>query len=104
MLDSPYPITNRRSIGFLIRKITRLDLNTAALRQRPNTKWKPLLVTYVLYKIALLDVPLGRICGELPEYIKNSKSVIALDNNPNNGASYDDNLCLFRAYALHNKV
>ena len=54
MLDSPYPITKRR-VGFLYRKITRLDQNTAALSQRPNTKWKPVLVTNVLYKIAVLD-------------------------------------------------
>ena len=89
VLPSTYPITNRRSIGYLSNKITRLDLNATALRQRPNTKWRPVLVTNVLYKVALLDFPLGSQQISLPQQIKDSKSIIGLENNRNTGNKYE---------------
>ena len=101
VLRKPYPITNRRSVRVLSAKITELDLNTIVLRQRPNTKWKALFVTNILFKVALLDFPIGMGETELPPHIKHAKSMISLDTNGNNGVKYKDKLCLFRAYALH---
>ena len=37
---------------------------------------------------------------QLPDYVKNSKSIVSLVTNPLTGNAYQDQLCFFRALAL----
>ena len=48
----------------------------------------------------LKEVPIG-VGIELPEHVKNSRSIISLTCDENHGHNYDDNLCLFRCLALY---
>lgn len=52
---------------------------------------------FVLYN---LDYPLGRAGFHLPDYIKQSKSIIAL-NKRMDGVAYKDHLSIFRFIAVH---
>ena len=70
------------------------------LRQRPNTKWKPGLVTNVRFTLYTLAYALGTVTIQLPDHVKNSKSIISLDKT-SEGKLYKDNLCAFRCLATH---
>ena len=51
----------------------------------------------------LQDYPIG---GEtkLPDYIKNNKAIIGLDKDKYSKYEHEDNLCFFRALAIHQGV
>ena len=56
-------------------------------------------VTFFITK--LRDHPIGR--GKfLPHYIVENRGIVSLDKNIRTGKPYNDNLCFFRAIALHN--
>lgn len=56
-------------------------------------------VTFFVTK--LRDHPIGQ--GKiLPHYIVENRGIVPLDRGKNNNKPYKDNLCFFRALALHN--
>ena len=56
-------------------------------------------ITFFVTK--LRGYPIGR--GQsLPHYIEENRGIDALDSNRQTGKIYSDNLCFFRALALHN--
>ena len=64
---------------------------------RPDTKWSFLRSLFVTLKTVLDRQPLQIGFGLLPDWLRNKKSVIALD-------TYKDNLCPFRCLAVHQGV
>ena len=68
--------------------------------QRPNSKWVFHSLTQTLITVTKLNFVIGHPT-ELPSYIKNNDSIIALTKNSHTGMPYDDNLCLFRCITLH---
>ena len=71
-------------------------------QQRPNSKWVIEKVTNVTFFVTKLrDHPIGR-GGNLPSYLGKNNGLIPLDSNAQTGKIYNDNLCFFRALALHN--
>ena len=71
-------------------------------RERANTKWKLYKLTNLTVFAALLkDVPMGCKDSVLPEPHFKNQNVNCLTYERNTKKPYKDNLCLFRALALH---
>ena len=71
-------------------------------KERPKTKWTFFKLTNLTIFAALLrDIP--RVCKDaiLPEYLLKNHTVNCLTYEQNTKKQYKDNLCLFRALALH---
>ena len=68
----------------------------------PNSQWVVEQVTNITFFVTKLrGHPIGR--GQsLPHYIVENRGIDALDRNYRTGKIYSDNLCFFRALALHN--
>lgn len=96
----PVPINRYGDLAKLYRRMSALNLTDYIMRQRPDTKWKPFLVTNVHYTAFKTGYLLG--CGkDLPSHILASKSIVALIRNKTTGNMYNDNLCAFRCLAFH---
>jgi hypothetical protein len=96
----PQLISNRNDIEKLRKRLSELDISNYFQKQRPNSKWKPVFVTNVLYHVHKTSFPLG-MSQPLPDYIVKSKSLISFEKNPNTKQLYDDNFCFFRCLAYH---
>ena len=101
ILSYPWRVSRWSNVRQLSRKLEQLDIIENATRIRPDTKWKPFLLTNVRYSVSLLNYVLGLGSVMLPEFIKKSKAIIGLDKDWKTGKKYKDNLCLFRCYAIH---
>ena len=92
-------ISRRGDLRHLRRQLETKDILTELLRQRPDTKWVPVLVTNVRFLVTSTFYPLGQ--GKLPGYLMRKDSLYPLVKNRHNGKTYKDNLCAFRCLALH---
>ena len=101
ILTYPWRVSRWSNARQLSKKLEEMDIIENASKVRPDTKWKPFLLTNVRYSVSLLNYVLGLGSVILPQYIIKSKAMKGLDKNAKNGAKYKDNLCLFRCYALH---
>ena len=83
-------------------KIQKMDIIDLCTRERANTKWKFYKLTNVTVFAALLkDIPMGCKDTVLPEPLLRNGNVNCLTFERNSSQPYNDNLCLFRAVALH---
>ncbi len=78
-----------------------MSLTDHILTQRPDTKWKPVLVTNVVFNVYSTNYPIGTGSIELPAYIRKHKGLHALYKDRNDGNLYADCLCSFRCIALY---
>ena len=99
LLSRPVAINSENSLRALRRELNALDFNNYILRQRPNSQWKPVLVTNIRWSVWKTKFPLGSPVI-LPNYVKKKKTIIGMDVG-HHGRPYQDNLCLFRCYAFH---
>ena len=100
LFDRPIYVSRRQDIRRLRLRLERLNITDYVLRQRPDTKWKPSLITNVRFTVYSLNHALGIVNVKLPDHVKNSKSIIALDKT-SEGKFYKDHLCAFRCLATH---
>ena len=101
LLEEPSLITNRGDFDRFLERIKEPDILKWALSQRPNSDWVVELVTNVTYFVnRILQHPIGCVGLVIPAYVKNNKSIIALEKD-HHGRPYVDNLCLFRCLGLH---
>ena len=71
-------------------------------KERSNTKWRFFILTNLTIFAALLrDIPMGCKDAVLPESLLRNPSIYCLTFERNTRQPYKDNLCLFRALALH---
>ena len=96
----PQLIHSRSDVESLRNRLAELDIPNYFQKQRPDSKWKPVCVTNVLYNVFKLSFPLGT-SKPLPGYITKSKSIISFEKNRNTKRRYDDSLCFFRCLAYH---
>ena len=83
-------------------KLQKMDIVDLCTRERANTKRKFCKLTNLTVFVALLkDVPMGCKVSVLPEPLLENQNVNCLTFEKNTGKPYNDNLCLFRAVALH---
>ena len=67
-----------------------------------NTKWRFYKLTNLtLFSALLKDVPMGCKNAVLPEPLLKNRTINCLTFEENTTQPYNDNLCLFRAPALH---
>ena len=96
LVCTPDDITNLKD------KLQKLDIVELCTRERANTKWKFYKLTNLTVFAALLkDVPMGCKDTVLPEPLLRNCNVNCLTFEKNTRQPYNDNLCLFRAVALH---
>ena len=83
-------------------RMQKKDIVDICTRGRSNTKWKFLKFTSLTISASLLkDVPMGCKDRVLPEPLLKNHNVNWLTFERNTNQPYNDNLCLFRALALH---
>ena len=83
-------------------KLQKMDTVDLCTRERANTKWQFYKLTTLRVFAALLkDVPMGCKDSVLPEPLLENQIVNCLTYEQNTKKPYKDNLCLFRALALH---
>ena len=83
-------------------KLQKMGIIDLCTRERANTKWKCYKLTNVTVFAALLkDIPMGCKDTVLPEPLLRNGNVNCLTFERNSSQPYNDNLCLFRAVALH---
>ena len=81
--------------------LSNTDVIEACTKERANTKWKFYKLTNVTVFAALLrEVPMGFQDAVLPEPLTKNHTVKCVTYE-NTRKPYNDNLCLFRALALH---
>ena len=86
----------------LKKKLQKMDIIDLCTRERANTKWKFYKLTNVTVFAALLkDIPMGCKDTVLPEPLLKNHNVNCLTIEKITLQHYNDNLCLFRALAVH---
>ena len=68
LFPSPFLIGSRKYLRIFQNKIRRLDPLEYMNNLRPNSKWRPFMVTNVRFDVTPTNFPLGK--GVLPDYIK----------------------------------
>lgn len=100
VFERPIYVSRRIHLKRLQHRMQQLNITDYILRQRPDTKWKPFLITNVRIVTYHLNFVLGNGRVTVPEHISQSKSVISMTTN-SKGYAYKDNLCAFRCLAYH---
>ena len=78
------------------------DVIESCSRERMNTKWRFYkLANLTVFAALLKDVPMGCKNAVLPEPLLKNRTINCLTYEENTRQPYNDNLCLFRALALH---
>ena len=78
------------------------DVIESCSRERMNTKWRFYNITnFTVFAALLKDVPMGCKNAVLPEPLSRNGTINCLTYEENTRQPYNDNLCFFRALALH---
>ena len=99
LFQTPIHISKREDLSKLRERLSELDITHYVMKARPNTHWRPALVTNVRFYVTNTGFPLGSP-QVLPDYVRNSKSILSLVSPNRSVVPYDDNYCLFRCIAL----
>lgn len=83
VFQRPIYVSQRGHLNRLQQRMQRLNITNYILRQRPDTKWKPYLITNVRIVIYHLNFVLGNAEVILPPHISQSKSIIKLTKDRN---------------------
>ena len=86
----------------LTNRMQKMDIVDICTPERTNTKWKLYKLTNLTIFASLLkDVPMGCKDTFLPEPLLKNHNVNCLTYEKHTLQPYNDNLCLFRALAVH---
>ena len=99
ILDRPVLISNQRDIDTFMEMLKNLNILEHLSKRRPNTRKIFHSVANVMFYVNRTDFVLGA-AEDLPDYVKNKKSIITLIHDRNGKDLYEDNKCLFRCLAL----
>lgn len=102
LFDVPFQIATAADLQQVRQTFQDTDIMEWIRQQRLNSKWVVDIVTNITFFLTKIrGHPIG--CGsDLPDYLRNNRGLIALDCNRQTGNPHNDNLCFFRAPALHN--
>ena len=102
LLDRSKLVCTHYDVGKLKDFLNKTDVIESCSRERMNTKWRFYKLTNLTVFAALLkDVPMGFKNALLPEPLLKNCTINCLTYDENTRQSNNDNLCLFRALALH---
>jgi len=94
-------VSRRRDHNRLKLRLQRFNVTDCILRQRPNTQWKPYLITNVRFCLYHLNYTLGRGGVKIADHIKNAFLQIVSLEKDSRKRLYKDHLCVFRCLAVH---
>ena len=102
LLELSKLVSNKDDMAKLKEILKKTDVIESCTNERSNTKWRFLKLTNLTIFAALLrDIPMGCRDAILPESLLRNPSINCLTYEQNTKKTYKDNLCLFRALALH---
>ena len=95
-------VSNKDDMAKMKEILKKTDVIESCTKERSNTKWRFFKLTNLTIFAALLrDIPMGCKDAVLPESLLRIRSIKCLTFEKNTRKPYNDNLCLFRALALH---
>ena len=100
LFQRPIYVSRWRDLNRLKLRLQRFNVTDFILRHRPNTQWKPYLITNTRFCLYHLDYTLVPGAVTLPDYITNSHSIMSLDKDSHKRL-YKDHLCIFRCLDVH---
>ena len=101
LLDRSKLVCTHDDLAKLKDFLNKTDIESCS-RERMNTKWRFYKLTNLTAFAALLkNVPMGCKNAVLPEPPLKNHTIKCLAYEENTRQPYNDNLCLFRALALH---
>ena len=101
LLDRAFLLGNKNDLLNIQNAIEKLDLIETCTQERQNSKWRFTVITNVTVFAALLtNIPMGCTDSPLPEPLLRNPEINCLLSNGHD-EPYNDNLCLFRAIAIH---
>ena len=102
LLEQSKLVSNKDDMAKLKEILKKTDGIESCTKERSNTKWRFFILTNLTIFAALLrDIPMGCKDAILPESLLKNHTVNCLTFEKNTRKPYNDNLCLFRAIALH---
>ena len=102
LLDRSKLVCTHDDLAKLKDFLNQTDVIESCSRERTNTKWRFCKMTNLTVYAALLkDVPMGCKNAVLPEPLLKNHTINCLTFEESTRQPYNDNLCLFRALALH---
>ena len=102
LLDRSKPVCTHDDLAKLKDFLNKTNVIESCSRERMNTKWRFYKLTNLTVFAALLkDVPMGCKDAVLSEPLLKNHTINFLTFEQNTRQPYNDNLCLFRALALH---
>ena len=102
LLDRSKLVCTHDDLPKLTDILNKTDIIESFSRERMNTKWRFYKLTNLTVFAALLkDVPMGCKNAVLPEPLLRNGTINCLTYEEKTRQPYNDNLCLFRALALH---
>ena len=101
LLEQSKLVSNRDDMAKLKEILKKTDVIESCTKERSNTKWRFFKLTNMTFAALLKDIPMGCKDAVLPESLLKNHTVNCLTFEKNTRKPYNDNLCLFRALALH---
>ena len=102
LLDRSKPVCTHDDLAKLKDFLNKTDVIESCSRERMNTKWRFYKLTNLTVLAALLkDVPMGCRNAVLPEPLFKKHAINCRTFEENTRQPYKNNLCQFRAPALH---
>ena len=102
LLEQSKLVSNKDDMAKLKEILKKTDVIESCTKERSNTKWRFFKLTNLTIFAALLrDRPMRCKDAVVPESLLRNRSINCLTYEQNNKKPYKDNLCLFRALALH---
>ena len=102
LLEQSKFVSNKDDMAKLKEILKKTDVIESCTKEMSNTKWRFFRLTNLTIFAALLrDIPKGCKDAVLPESLLRNPSIYCLTFERNTREPYKDNLCFFRALALH---
>ena len=102
LLEQSKLVNNKDDMSKLKESLKKTDVIESCTKERTNKKWRFFKLTNLTIFAALLrDIPMGCKDAVLPESLLRNRSINWLNFEKDTRKPYNDNLCLFRAFALH---
>ena len=102
LLGQSKHVSNKDDMAKLKELLKKTDVIESCTKERSNTKWRFFKITNLKIFAALLrDIPMGCRDAVLPESHLRNPSINCISYEQNTKQAHKDNLCFFRALALH---
>ena len=102
LLEQSKFVSNKDEMAKLKKILKKTDVIESCTKERANTKRRFYKLTNLTIFAALLrDIPMGCTDAVMPESLLKNHTINCVTYEQNTKKPYKDNLCLFRALALH---